>query len=121
MSKDDVEKVVEKPETGLFNFFWSATDATIKGIKKPFKVSALKRGFRSAYDDASVKIIDLETKIDNYRKELTTTDINTESSNTLNKIFECKMEIRCLKEQQKDVLDEYTVMFDKEMSVKEED
>ena len=111
------EKVV-KPEKGLFDFFWNATDEVVKAMKKPLKVKALKRGFVSAYDDATSKIIDLETKIDNYRKKLVEGELNSE---ILNNIFECKYDIKVLKKEQQSIAEEYEIMFDKTMNIKDED
>jgi hypothetical protein len=121
MCKDEDVKEVQKPEKGLFNFFWNASDAVIKGAKKPFKVNALKRAFKSAYEDASIKIIDLESKIDDYRKQLTSIYDDTKCGDIINQILESKNEIWCLKEQQKDIIVEYEKMFDKTMKVDEEE
>ena len=116
--KDCKCTVTEKPAKGLFTWIWNASEELMDAVKLPLRMKACKRGFVSAYDDATNKIIDLEAKIDDYRKHLVKKEL---SADILNNIFEAKSDIKLLKEEQENILEEYEIMFDKKMNIKDED
>ena len=122
MSNEKETVEVSIPEKGQFDFWYNAKEEMMKGIKKPFRKSALKRGFASAYDNWSEQIISLQEKVIDTRKELITCkDLAEEGAEYLNSIIKMRLTIKQLKEQMEELKEERVILFDEEMKVDIED
>lgn len=122
MSNEKEVEVTSIPEKNQFDFWYNAKEEMMTKIKKPFRKSALKRGFASAYDSWSEQIIALEEMIIDTRKNLITcSDLSSEGAKMLNSLVGINREIAKLKGYIEGLKSEYVTVFGKEMKVDNED
>jgi len=98
---------------GIFDEFYGKGKEFIDLAKKPFKRRETKRKFESVFDEASKRIVEIESQID--------TELKNFDNLNINKLVELSSEKKAHEEAKEACKEFYLAEFDKELKEREDD